>query len=482
MFSMRWFPRLIVVMLGATSLLSGASLPRAGSEWEDLFDGSTLNGWVKRGGKATYRVEDGEIVGTTVPNTANTFLCSERDFGDFVLELEFKVHPNLNSGIQVRSQVRENGRVFGYQVEIDPSSRAWSAGIYDEARRGWLDDHKDNEPARKAFKKEAWNHVRIVCRGDSLRTWLNGVAAADLVDSTTLKGFIGLQVHGVGGRKDPLTVRWRKIRILDLGEHRWEPLFDGESLAGWHTRNGGSWTVEDGVLVGRSTAAETRNGLLVTDRRFHDVTARIKYRAHQGNSGLFFRVDEVDGPAGVRGFQAEIDPERETGKLYETGGRGDVARPREQDVAKWLKKGDWNQLTVSAHMKRLVVHLNDRRTVELRDDPGRMDGHLALQLHRGETMHVEFKRIEVLRRVVREATQDHQEHVLVHTAGEYRGEPFGYRLMAPSKIEPGVQYPLVLFLHGAGERGDDNARQLTYLPNQMAQREFRDRYPCYVRG
>jgi hypothetical protein len=107
--------------------------------------------------------------------------------------------------------------VHGYQVEIDPSDRAYSGGVYDEGRRGvFLADLKDNEPARKAFKQNEWNKFRIECRGDSIKTWINGVAATDFKDSMTATGFIALQVHGVGKNEQPMEVRWRNIRIQDL--------------------------------------------------------------------------------------------------------------------------------------------------------------------------------------------------------------------------------------------------------------------------
>jgi hypothetical protein len=109
-------------------------------------------------------------------------------------------------------------RVHGYQVEIDPSDRAWSGGIYDEGRRGWLNNLKDNEPARKAFKQNEWNHYRIVCKGDSIKTWINGVPAADLKDDLTAEGVIALQVHGIGSSQEKVgkQIRWRNIRIKQL--------------------------------------------------------------------------------------------------------------------------------------------------------------------------------------------------------------------------------------------------------------------------
>lgn len=196
-----------------------------------LFNGKNLDGWNQKGGMAKYRVENGEIIGTSVPNTSNSFLCTNKDYGNFILEVDFKVNPTLNSGIQIRSQSYDKetkvtiqgkefkfpaGRVHGYQCEIDPSDRAYSGGIYDEGRRGWLNDLKNNEPARKAFKKNEWNHFRIECKGDSIKTFINGVPAADLKDSVTPKGFIALQVHGVGNKTEPLEVRWKNITIEEL--------------------------------------------------------------------------------------------------------------------------------------------------------------------------------------------------------------------------------------------------------------------------
>lgn len=228
--------RHLVIGVGVAAVLAafgaGTAAEKPGEAgWVNLCNGKDLEGWVQRGGKARYRVEDGQIVGTSVPNTPNSFLCTKRDYADFILDLEFKVQEGLNSGVQVRSQCFDEpralelggkkinvaaGRVHGYQVEIDPSPRAYTGGVYDEGRRGWLKDLKDNEPARKAFKANDWNHFRIECKGDSIKTRLNGVTAAELKDAVTPSGFIALQVHGVGKREDPLEVRFRNIRVQEL--------------------------------------------------------------------------------------------------------------------------------------------------------------------------------------------------------------------------------------------------------------------------
>lgn len=229
---MRISALLSLVVLSLTALpLIGAEKKSDAAGWTPLFDGKTLDGWIQRGGKAKYMVEEGQIVGSSVPNTPNSFLCTKREFTNFVLELEFKVQSGLNSGVQVRglyaAEPKEiewkgkkvkmpTGRVYGLQVEIDPSARAWSGGVHGEGGGGWFNDLKKNEPARKAFKAGEWNKLHIECRGDSIKTWLNDVPAADLKDDLTMSGFIALQVHGVGKKAEAMEVRFRDIRIKEL--------------------------------------------------------------------------------------------------------------------------------------------------------------------------------------------------------------------------------------------------------------------------
>lgn len=214
-------PRAAAALALIAALFGGCAAPVRAPEPSSiaLFDGRTLDGWVKRGGEADFRVEDGQIVGTTRPNQPNTFLCTTREFGDFELMLDFKVHPELNSGVQVRSlslPEYQNGRVHGYQVEIDPSERAWTGGLYDEGRRGWLASLEGKPEARAAFKQGEWNTMRVRARGERFEVWINGIQTCDHRDSLTPRGFIALQVHGVGARSDPLPVRWKNIRLRPL--------------------------------------------------------------------------------------------------------------------------------------------------------------------------------------------------------------------------------------------------------------------------
>lgn len=210
-------PRTTGLLFLALAVATGWGRPSPAGETVSLFDGKSLDGWKKVGGGATYRVEGGCIVGEVGPG-ANTFLRTEKTYSDFRLELDVKLDVPGNSGIQFRGHQRpgENGRVFGYQCEIDPSDRAWTGGIYDEARRGWLFPLKDHPEAQKAFKKTEWNHFVIEAKGPRLRTWVNGVPCADLTDATDAEGFIALQVHaGKEGR-----IRWKKIELTPLTDEK----------------------------------------------------------------------------------------------------------------------------------------------------------------------------------------------------------------------------------------------------------------------
>lgn len=203
----------------------------AADDWRPLVTGKDLTGWVQRGGQAKYRFEDGMIVGTSAPNTGNSFLCTERVYRNFVLELEAKQDSAINSGIQFRSlwfnepktykdgdkEIKvPAGRVHGYQCELDPSPRKWSGGIYDEGRRGWIASLTNKTEAQAAYKLGEWNRIRIEGEGDRLRTFVNDVPCAELKDAWTLEGFIGLQVHSVGNKTEPMEVRWRNLRIKEL--------------------------------------------------------------------------------------------------------------------------------------------------------------------------------------------------------------------------------------------------------------------------
>jgi hypothetical protein len=300
----------------------------AAEPWVDLFDGKTFSGWEQVGGQAKYTIEDGQIVGETVLGTPNSFMRTKQFYSDFILELEFRVDPALNSGVQIRSNSfpeYDNGRVHGYQIEIDPSDRSFTAGIYDEARRGWLYKLDENPAARKAFMQGKWNRLRIEAIGDTFKTWINGVAATHLNDTMTRTGFIALQVHSVGKdkKKAGIQVRWRNIRIIDesaasytrptplpvksmdykLGNREeregYKYLFDGKTTNGWRgakldgfPKQG--WSVKDGVLtVHESGGGESEaGGDIVTIDKYSNFELHLDFKLTPGaNSGIKYFVD-----------------------------------------------------------------------------------------------------------------------------------------------------------------------------------------------
>lgn len=196
--------------------------------WTPLFDGTSLSGWIQKNGTATYRVEDGAIIGKTNEGSPNSFLCSEQEYADFELEFEVKVHRQLNSGVQLRSKTREPrsdekfGRVYGPQVEIEASGAngALSGYVYGEATGlGWLTPQERLKP-HKHLRDGEWNAYRVVCQGPRIQTWINGAPIEDLTHAATYethpKGFIGLQVHGIKAGTGPYEVAWRNIRIRTL--------------------------------------------------------------------------------------------------------------------------------------------------------------------------------------------------------------------------------------------------------------------------
>lgn len=226
------FAALVAVCLVLAACQSAPVRSSGEGGWVSLFDGRTLNGWTQKNGTATYRVEDGAIVGRTAEGSPNSFLTTNRTYGNFELEFEVMVDPRLNSGVQIRSKTKEQasgtagddqaGRVYGPQVEIESSGANGSeAGfVYGEAAGGWLTPENRLVPHR-AFRNGEWNRYRIVAQGPRIQTFINGQPIEDLthqgIYQTHPEGFIGLQVHSIARGQGPYEVRWRNLRIRELG-------------------------------------------------------------------------------------------------------------------------------------------------------------------------------------------------------------------------------------------------------------------------
>ncbi|MFN0168429.1 MAG: DUF1080 domain-containing protein [Bryobacteraceae bacterium] len=381
-------------------------------KWTPLFNGSDLAGWEQKNGTATYSVEKGIIVGRSAEGSPNSFLCTRRTYGDFILEFEVLVDPVLNSGVQIRSHTygadaevttlnatRQKrkwpaGRVHGYQVEISSESSADSGGIYDEARRGWLHNISSDPAARVAFRDNQWNRYRVEARGVSIKTWINGVPCANLIDTADLDGFIGLQVHAFKG-PHPKEVRWRNLRIQDLGRHTWKPL--PMNLAAWERFGGGDWTVADGVFRGIQKPESTERGFLLSKGEYGDFAVRLQYRAVKGNSGFFFRMNHpklrIGGPIG---YEVEVYPTRDAGGLQEPGGRGWILHTGPAEKTDFYQPDVWNEMAVAAYAGRITVLINGTKTADANNDPGRRTGRFGLQLNPKQDLEVLFRSLEIL--------------------------------------------------------------------------------------
>lgn len=394
---------LLAILLLFTAAIS------AQEKWEPLFNGKNLKGWKKLNGKAEYKVVDGTIVGISKMNTPNTFLATEKNYGDFILEFDFKVDDGLNSGVQFRSlslKDYQNGRVHGYQFEIDPAERAWTGGIYDEARRNWLYPMTVNPSARTAFKNGQWNKARIEAIGSSIRTWVNGIACANIWDDMTLEGFIALQVHAIGDKaQEGKTVSWKDIRICttDVEKYKtsdandapqvncivntispkeakegWALLWDGKTTNGWRGAKISNfpeigWVIDNGILkVLKSGGGESTNGGdIVTTRKYKNFILSVDFKITEGaNSGVkyFVNPDLNKGEGSAIGCEFQIldDDKHPDAKLGVRGNRklGSLYDLIPAPENKPFNKKDFNTAVVVVKDNKVEHWLNGVKILE----------------------------------------------------------------------------------------------------------------------
>lgn len=426
--------------------------------WHDLIN-ENMDGWTRVAGAAEFTIEDGVVIGTAVANTPNTFLITDQEYEDFILELEIKVeHESSNSGVMVRGQYdpddREGqGRVYGYQVELDPLERAWSAGIFDEARRGWLYPLTLNPEARGAYKDNEFNAYRIEVIGNEIKTWLNGQEVAYLVDDTDSKGFVGLQVHSIRNPEDAgHNTYFRNIRIKTENlnptpfkedifvvnntdnnltsyeeERGWKLLFDGNTNSGWKGAKmdnfpSDGWSINNGVLtIAASDGGESTNaGDIVTVDKYSAFDLAFDFKLTEGaNSGVkYFVTLSEDTKGSAIGLEYQIlDDEKHPDAKQGIDGNRTLASLYDLITAekqpRFLKPiGEWNKGRVVVYPDNKVEHyLNGIKVLEYErgseeyrelvagskfkvwDSFGEADeGHILLQDHGDE---VSFKNIKI---------------------------------------------------------------------------------------
>jgi hypothetical protein len=434
------------------SILLLLSTPAFCQDWTSLFNGKDLSGWKTAGGNAPFKVEDNAIVGYAVKGTPNTFLRTNEEFGDFVLEMEVYLEDPLNSGIQFRSQQNKEGNVYGYQMEIDPVTRDLAGGIYDEGRRGWLYYPEVNPKAVNIFQLNQWNVYKIEAVGNVLRTFINGNPVSHLIDDVTPKGFIALQVHSISDKSPSgMKIKWRNIRIntkspklskpdqapvvnlLDnnLSEQElhqgYKLLFNGKDFTGWREAKSPNqpktrWSIDNGILkVKASDGSETGNDIVTVDQySAFEMVFDFKF-AVGANSGVKYFVNESHDSKGLSAIGLEyqiLDDEKHPDAKAGVVGNRTLASlydliPSEK-YSGWFKgqPEKWNSGRLIVFPNNTVQHwLNGRKVLEYKrkdniykalvarskynvfEGFGSGDkGHILLQDH-GD--HVEFKNVKI---------------------------------------------------------------------------------------
>jgi len=407
---MKKHPLLITLLI---CFFTGSILAQDG--WEVLFNGKDFSNFEQLNGTATYKIENGEMIGISKLNTPNSFMATKKKYGDFILEFDVFVENGLNSGVQFRSISNpddRNGRVHGYQCEIETSARKWAGGIYDEARRGWLYPLTRNPKGRQAFVPGEWNKYRIEAIGSDIRTWINGVQCANLVDDLTAEGIIAFQVHGIGNKEqEGKMVKWRNIKIktTDLANARmaldkavpqisyldnqltdqemrtgWRFLWDGKSTQGWRGAKMTSfpakgWEMNNGILkVLSSGGAEARNGGdIVTINTYSDFELSVDFKITEGaNSGIKYFVDpelnKGQGSAIGLEFQVLDDKNHPDAKKGKNGNRTvgslyDLIRAENTESSRgknFKGVGKWNNARIVVKGGQVQHWLNQVKVVE----------------------------------------------------------------------------------------------------------------------
>jgi len=398
-----------LLLILACCFLTSCNTKKDQTPWIELISNNSLKGWSILGGEANYTVKDGVITGTTKANTPNTFLTTDNIYADFIFEIEYKVDSTMNSGIQIRSNTLpyyRDGIVHGYQVEIDPSKRAWSGGIYDEKRRKWLNPLDQNPKAQAAFKQNQWNHYRVEAIGDTIKTWINNVPAAYLIDDKTSNGFIGLQVHSIRNKKDKTgkTVMWKNAKILteNLEQYAtvsplqpiitknnltynekqagWKMLWDGKTTNGWRGAKldkfpDQGWSISNGELTVADTggAESEAGGDIVTTQDYSNFELQVDFKLSPGaNSGIKYYVDtEINkGPGSSIGLEYQILDDA----LHEDAKRGSYEGSRtvcslydliKANADKPVKPiGYWNTAYIKSVDNHVEHWINDVKVLE----------------------------------------------------------------------------------------------------------------------
>lgn len=351
----------------SAALINNDAEPDLSHGFTCLYNGKNLDGWIVRGGKCTFEAQGEAILGSCVPGSPSTYLSTKRDnYTDFIFTAEIKWEVDCNSGIMFRSQSKSGGlaeTVFGPQCEMEgfAKGRGWSGGIYGQSIGGWryplwLDAHKE---ARAALQQGEWNRITIKAVGNNVKTWINGIPAANWEDDEYLKGFFSLQMHeGKQGK-----VLFRNIKVRELEDQSgFTDLFADGDFSDWTNVKGRAvtpgWSIKNGVIH----RSGERPGDIITRRHYKNFDLRFEWKISvAGNSGVKYRTK------GKLGLEYQIlddalhhdrkNPTHRAGSLYEI-----CAAPND----KVLKApGEWNHGRILVNGNTIQHWLNGQQVIEI---------------------------------------------------------------------------------------------------------------------
>jgi pimeloyl-ACP methyl ester carboxylesterase/prenyltransferase beta subunit len=290
-------------------------------------------------------------------------------------------------------------------------------------------------------------------------------------DADRLLGFIarcresdGSYASAPGGAGDmggtytaTIVIRW--LRLLSgapavVETAGFTPLSNGKDLTGWEGDTK-LWSIKDGILVGHSPGLD-HNEFLATTQPYSDFVLSLNFRLvdGKGNSGVQFRSVRIPRRE-MSGYQADIG-EGYWGSLYDESRRNKVLVKASDAAIKVLHKDDWNHYNLRVMGDRIDLSLNGARSVQYREAEPTVSrsGLLAVQIHAGGPMEVQFK--DAMIQLLPKPTVDNPTQPGFHlrTVKTEEGDR-KYTVYVPEGYDGTRVFPVILFLHGAGERGED---------------------------
>ncbi|MCF8234656.1 MAG: DUF1080 domain-containing protein [Bacteroidales bacterium] len=400
---------LISVIFLATSCFPDKTAKEQDDNFVYLFDGTNADQW--RSFKSDYLpanwvVQDSNLVTLGQGGDLGGDIITKDTYEDFDLSLEWAISKGGNSGIFFHVLENDYLTVYAtgpeYQL-IDDIGFPHKLEEWQKTGANYAMHNADTNK-KKLMPVGQFNTSHIRVKDEHVTHWLNGEKVLEydlwtdewkervqnskwkdyLAYGLARRGHIGLQDHGS-------VVKFRNIRIEDLTE-KGKALFNGKDLEGWKIHGTEKWYVENGKLVCES-GPDKQYGYLATDSLYDDFILRLKFKQESdGNSGVFFR-SVLDG-TNIKGWQVEVAPQgRDSGGIYESGGRGWLYQiPEEKEDI--LKPGEWNDMTIKVEGGHVMVWLNNELMTDLQDEKiGEGKGVIALQIHSGEDVKIRWKDI-----------------------------------------------------------------------------------------